>query len=382
MSKASPQVVEYLTRQLSRNPIHESAAIVSLRAKAFKLKTNAPSAAKSAAPEGQRQQVKVQLETIRNQCFTAPTEQLLKQLNQLPMADYPDLAALGNRLRIILESRGKLPALSSDKRFDGDFFSCLKKVLVSPSRDVSVLREQVLSSFRHRKNRHRGQAMVRLIQEELPELYALEADWLGSLLKYRAAKYGGLTATSAENSSSPAFIGFIAVVITAGLIGGIVASSNKSKSSNTKRQPAGATMPQLKSRHYVEPRNNSLRPSFTQEHSERIDQIRRDSTRRAEELRREHRERMEELRQRHAPARSIPEIPNNFPRPRTTPMSGDSPGGSEQPESWGSFRYEYNDDEWSFHWGSQEVRNGKTIEPRSDSVVAPSDKPTLPAQFE
>ena len=327
MSKASPQVVEYLTRQLSRNPIHESAEIVTLRAKAFKLKARAPAAAQADVPAGQRQQAKAQLENIRNQCFAAPTEQLLGQLNQLPLAEYPELAALGKRLRVILDSRGKLPALSSDKRFDGDFFSCLKKVLVSPSRDVSVLREQVLSSFRHRKNRRRGQAMIRLIKEELPELYELEADWLGSLLKYRAAKFGSATtATAGENSTSPALLGFIAVVITVGFIGGIVSSIDKPKRSKTNKRPTAVTAPQLKSRH-VQPSTNQQRPDITFDHSERIEQNRRDSKRQREQTQREHRQRMEKLRQRHSPGRPTHDLPRNFPRPHVVPMPGESSAG-------------------------------------------------------
>lgn len=182
---ASPQVVAYLTSQLARNPIHQSGDIVSHRAKAFKLAPvqSSPAAAVASASSDQRPKLRKALEDLRSRSFTASVEESLASIDKLDLAPFPDLAALADRLRVILKSRSALPQLSGHPKFDGDFFSCLKKVLVSPPRDVSVLREQVLASFRHRKNRKRGQAMVKLLKAELPELYALESDWLESLLR-------------------------------------------------------------------------------------------------------------------------------------------------------------------------------------------------------
>lgn len=322
MSSASPQVVEYLLRQLSRNPIHESAEIIAMRAQAFELKATAPPAVPSASPAGQRQQVKAQLDNIRNQCFSAPIDPLINQLGQLPLADYPDLAALGKRLQVILESRSKLPALSANKRFDGDFFRCLKKVLVSPSRDVSVLREQVLSSFRQRKIRLRGQAMVRLIRDELPELYAMEADWLGSLLKYRLGNYSAvITAGSGNNSDSVAIAGWLAVVITAGLIGAIVASRDDGKSPRSGRQPPRvAPLPRV-------PMDIASEHNLTSDAEKRL----RAQMDRSEQFRFESQQRLEELRRKHLPPANDfdrrpgingapSDLRGGFARPRVVPV--------------------------------------------------------------
>ena len=203
MSKASPQVINYLQQQLSRNPVSESDDIISLRTKAFKLEQRSTSpAAKPTPPSADRQRLREKLEKIRSQCFTGTIDELQKQIARLPLADHPDLLTLANRLQVVLDSRAKLPALSADPRFDGDFFSCLKKVLVEPPREVSVLREQVLSSFRHRSNRKRGQAMIRLLKERLPALYALEHDWLESLLRM-SGRSATASSYAAPQRSSP-----------------------------------------------------------------------------------------------------------------------------------------------------------------------------------
>lgn len=189
MSSASPQVVDYLTKQLARNPIHQSGDIVAARAKAFRLQPKQAPAAATAPPAGERQKIRHELERIRKQVFTGSIDSLLAEIERLPVAEFPDLAALARRLTVILQSRAKLPGVTGDPRFDGDFFSCLKQVLVSPPRDVAVLREQVLANFHVGRNRKRGKAMIGLLKEQLPELYALEADWLDSLMRYKAGRY-------------------------------------------------------------------------------------------------------------------------------------------------------------------------------------------------
>lgn len=247
MSSASPQVIEYLTRQLGRNPINESGDIVRTRAKAFRLEAKQVSPQRSGPTAEQRQQVRDQLEQIRQTCFTGDVGQLLGRIRQLPVREFPELAALASRLKVVLESRGKLPALAGDPRFDGDFFSVLKKILVSPSRDVAVLREQVLASFRHRRNRRRGQGMIRLLKTEMPDLYALEADWLDSLLRYSARKHAVTSPTAQtvadEGSGSSRWPGWVLAFLTIVLIKGCVQLAKDGGSSSSSRSKSSYSAP-------------------------------------------------------------------------------------------------------------------------------------------
>lgn len=252
---ASPQVVAYLTSQLARNPIHQSGDIVSHRAKAFKLAPvqSSPAAAAASASTDQRPKLREALEDLRSRSFTASVDESLASLDKLDLAPFPDLAALADRLRVIMKSRSALPQLSGHPKFDGDFFSCLKKVLVSPPRDVSVLREQVLASFRHRKNRKRGQAMVKLLKSELPELYALESDWLESLLRYSprqeaVATNSGSASTESSNGYGWAIWLFIPVLV--GVIRGCAeeeSSSNRYQSPDRNRPTASGNLQRIES---------------------------------------------------------------------------------------------------------------------------------------
>ena len=183
MSSSTPRTIDYLQRQLARNPVHESVDIVRARASEFDLETKQASSSEAAPSQENRQQVRKRLEQIRQHCFSAPVDQLLERLGQLPVGDFPELAALAGRLTVILKNRDKLAALTSHRRFDADFFSVLRKVLLTPAREVALLREQVMVSFRRPENRSRGQAMIRLLKANVPEVYALEADWLDSLLR-------------------------------------------------------------------------------------------------------------------------------------------------------------------------------------------------------
>ncbi|QDU58032.1 hypothetical protein [Aeoliella mucimassa] len=375
MSNASPQVVNYLQHQLSRNPVSQGGDIIALRAKAFKLnKTRPGSDASSSAPTNvsDRQRVKRKLERIRSACFTGDVADLQNQINHLSLEDHPDLAALGKRLQIVLNSRGKLPALLGDKRFDGDFFSCLKKVLVEPSRDVAVLREQVLSSFRHRTNRKRGQAMICLIKEELPALYELEHDWLESLLRFngRSAKAAVATSSntvgSSSGSSSSGWPIWMLIFLIGPLARGCIRIANMdspSKSRSSYSAPSNYTPP----RSDIDPTSSNASSSAAQRIEELNQQMRElresatsglnppdsfnspanDAFERMRKTQEESRQRMEELRQRSnfgrgdpfddsssndiytprtIPSRQIPSrmgpstgrSPSNIPRPNTT----------------------------------------------------------------
>lgn len=310
MSSASPKVVAYLTRQLSRNPISESADIVTLRAKALRLAKTKQHANEPSIPAEQRQQLRDQLDTIRQQCFSAPVEQLQGQLNQMELANYPDLAALAKRLKVILDSRTKLPALSSDKRFDGDFFSCLKTVLVSPSRDVTILREQVLASFRHRRNRKRGQAMIRMLREELPELYALEADWLSSLAKCKVDLSSITLSNNSENSGQVAIAFFLIVLVVGGIIIAAISVDDKPNYIPVKAK-------QQQRIESLERTGSKLLDNAMEQHrreqQERMDSIRRDSQRRMEEMKRDNQRRMEEMQESFSVDSPGSSLPQSFP---------------------------------------------------------------------
>ncbi|MEM8865867.1 MAG: hypothetical protein AAGF31_10025 [Planctomycetota bacterium] len=188
--------VAYLTRTLQMNPLYEGDAIIALRSKALRL-TKPTKETAGADAANRRTQALNTLAEIREKCWSAPPEELLSRLDAIPTDHMPDVQAAAERLKVVAQNRAKLPELSQHKHFDGEFFSCLKQILAASPRETSVLREQVLASFRAGKLRKRGRRMIKLIEKELPELYRLEADWFASLLQQKTVA-GGNEAYSSD----------------------------------------------------------------------------------------------------------------------------------------------------------------------------------------
>ncbi len=204
-SPASARVRGYLQSQLRRNPQAESGTIVDQRAQALGLYKKFQNSPREVEDQSALRQANLkELERIRSVAFQAPIADLLGALDRLNLEAFPDLALLARRLRTIVECRQSFPPLTSHRHFSGDFFACLKQVLTSPTRDVAVLREQVIASFQKRTNRRQGKAMIRLLKAKLPELYALEAQWLETLLRFQP-RASGATSGNGSNTETPLF---------------------------------------------------------------------------------------------------------------------------------------------------------------------------------
>jgi hypothetical protein len=176
-----------MVQLLQMNPLHQGAEIIQARSKALRLtKTDVAFAQKVSGPKVERRKLLEQLDSIRAQFWTLPIDALEAKLAELNTGDYADLEAAASRLKVVAAYRGKFPKLARMDRFDGDFFSSLKDVLIRSPRDTAVLREQVLSTFRNRARRKSGRAMVELLKHELPAVYELESNWFETLSRQKA----------------------------------------------------------------------------------------------------------------------------------------------------------------------------------------------------
>jgi hypothetical protein len=186
------------------NPLHECDEIVGARSAALgqAKKRGTASVEDADQVKMQRRNLLAQLDGLRNEFWTMPLDTLQAKLSELNARGYADLDAAVARLRIVAAHRAEFPKLAEKRGFDGDFFSSLKQVLTKSPRDVAVLKEQVLSTFRNRAHRKRGRQMLKLVKRELPAIYALEADWFDAL--YRQRVKGTLLVSSSRQGSAPA----------------------------------------------------------------------------------------------------------------------------------------------------------------------------------
>lgn len=183
MSKLSPEAASaYVAHCLRLNPMWEAEAVLAARADAHGISADERSPHHRAAEEARRKtELRDRVYRLRDGVWTQPLDRLRRDLADLSLDGEPELQALAAKLRTIANNRAQLPALTQDKRFDGDFFDCFKQVLAGGPRESAAMREQVVSSFQDKVLRRRGMRMLKLMRREVPELCELEKDWLRSL---------------------------------------------------------------------------------------------------------------------------------------------------------------------------------------------------------
>jgi hypothetical protein len=202
-SKSGDRTINYLARLLQMNPVQQADEIIRARNRALRRDVGPAAASGDAAQvRDRRRKLLEQIEEIRSAFWTMPPAELAAALNRVDVSTAPDVEAAVARLRVVAQERAKLPALSEMAGFDGDFFSKLKHVLIDSPRDVSVLKEQILSSFRNGKHRRRLRQMVRLLEQEVPAIYALEADWFRALYRQRVLARSIFISNSTRSNSS------------------------------------------------------------------------------------------------------------------------------------------------------------------------------------
>ena len=177
----------YLEQMLSMNPMVAGEEIVCTRAKALKLQPPAGPAIPHDTEQLQsrRREFLQRLADTREKFWSLTPEKLQVRLNRLDVGPYPDLAATVARLRTVASHRPDLARLYDRAELNRDFLNAFRQVLVAPSRDVAILKEQLLSKFRNRAFRKAGRRMVKILEQELPAIYELEADWLETLYRQK-----------------------------------------------------------------------------------------------------------------------------------------------------------------------------------------------------
>jgi len=175
--------LRYLQKTLQMNPLYESDEIIERRTRATgQTKTKETTEANS---EDHRPKVLEQIAHVREVCWKEPVASLYQKIEAIDATPFPDLDAALKRLRVVADQRNNLSEISKHADFDTHFFTCLQRVLVASPRETSELREQVFAAFSTQKLRRRGMKTIQLIKKKVPEIYDLEADWLGALAKHK-----------------------------------------------------------------------------------------------------------------------------------------------------------------------------------------------------
>lgn len=179
--------LEHAARCLRLNPMWQAGEVLESRAGLLGLvDRRAEEQARATRQAEKKNALREQLLKVRAAIWTAPLPQLQKKLDSLPVGSDPDLKPVADRLRVLVATRARLPQLTQDPDFNGDFFECFKQILTGSPRASAAVRERVLTSFDDRRLAQRGRRMIELLRRETPEVCALEDAWLTRLQKKRS----------------------------------------------------------------------------------------------------------------------------------------------------------------------------------------------------
>lgn len=176
----------YVTHCLRLNPMWEADAVLIARAEVHGIESMEDAGRQQTLEQArQRANVRSQVFALRDNAWTTPPEETLRELAELPIEDQPELEPVVRRLTVVAKARPRLAELATHRHYNEAFFEGFKQVLTGGPQQAALVREQGLAVLQDRRARKHFRRMVKLLRRELPELCALEADWLNSVRRGR-----------------------------------------------------------------------------------------------------------------------------------------------------------------------------------------------------
>ena len=129
-----------------------------------------------------------QLEQIRSGFWLMSASEVRQLLDELLVDDLPELKIGVDRLKQLSYCRDDMEVLSQDRKRDINLYNTFRRLVMLSPRKAGSVKEKYLRSLPHAKNIDRAQRMVRMMQKEYPDLYAIESDWFAQILKIKSRR--------------------------------------------------------------------------------------------------------------------------------------------------------------------------------------------------
>lgn len=189
MTSAREREQDYLSRLLQLNPLGQTGEILARRDHFL----NPESSARPFLDDqdlhfvDRKQQVRRQLETIRNNFWQLEVHALQTQLAALDVDEFPDLGFAVSRLQQVAKLKSSFQVLQHHHACFDDFYNQFTRLVIAAPDEAEQLRtlNQEATDFEladldmHTTRDYRRIAEV--IQKEFPELYELEKYWLNQV---------------------------------------------------------------------------------------------------------------------------------------------------------------------------------------------------------
>jgi hypothetical protein len=184
-AKTDAERSQYLAQVLRQNPLRNAPDILEARNRFRGVTANGATANSGVDLYERREEAARAIAELREEFWSLDLNTLSRRLKGLELGKFPDLQNAARRMSVVAGIRAKLPKLTADSNFDGAFFSHLKSIWVVSPRDAAPIKDQVMRDFEKPAKLRKAQAMIGMLENELPEVYALDEDWLDMILRLR-----------------------------------------------------------------------------------------------------------------------------------------------------------------------------------------------------
>lgn len=203
-TRTTAETTKYLSRVLRANPLERADDIVRGRARFLGLKDRKAEGLSAPDPGEVRESrayVAERIDEIRERFWSMQVSHIKAAIGDLDLEPFPDLERAAERLRTVAVHRKQFPALAQERGFDSNFFECLKLVFVLPAKEAAEQRERALNLAKHPRKAKRIKKMIRSLEQQMPEVYDLEAEWFDVLRRQRPEKAHSQRASSSHSDS-------------------------------------------------------------------------------------------------------------------------------------------------------------------------------------
>lgn len=202
---------------LSLNPTSDASLMSQMRLEYCGLKQVAPrrAAEDPVANSKRREAIEKQLESIRSQFWKLPGPKIRECLDAMHIRDFPELKAGADRLKLLSMHRESIQELGKHRKRETNLYNTFRRLVMLPPRQAGEVKERYLRAFSHSTVRNNVFFMIKMMEKEYPELYALEADWFRQItkIKKRSAPVTASDNYSSNGGAIPGWMIWVGVMI-------------------------------------------------------------------------------------------------------------------------------------------------------------------------
>ena len=171
------------------NPIQQSAQIIALRNQMLGIQSrDSLQLADGSRLAKLRTRARQQIEKVREQMWRQHPQQLAGMVNGIDVSQLPELKSAVERLKVVIRNHDLIRGLAQHPQQHINLTNTFRRVVMLPPRESGAVKESYLRQIVESSDLGKIKKMVDMLQNEFPQLYAMESDWLRSIQSLKARR--------------------------------------------------------------------------------------------------------------------------------------------------------------------------------------------------